>query len=190
MKTGTSLGLKSSAKALLVGLCLLVCEPGFSATPDEYTLKLVYLYNFTKFINWPDSGVADQEKPFHICIIGNMPAADALKQLEYKRSKNRPITTSRQAIDKETGDCHILFITKSISKSDVKKILSLPLRNTITVGETRDFAKHAGDIGFVIDENNHIRIEINLLKTHSKNVNIRAPLLEIARKVYRDEEQG
>ncbi|AUM11257.1 hypothetical protein Kalk_01915 [Ketobacter alkanivorans] len=167
----------------------MMCKDVFSAAPDEYTLKLVYLYNFTKFINWPPAEQGEHEEPYKICIMGSIPASNALKQLEQKRSKNRLITTSRRSVDQNADDCHILFITKNISRSDVSRVLASPLENTVIVGETNAFAKQAGDIGFVIDDNNHVTIEINLNNTQNKNVNIRAPLLEIARKVYRAEEQ-
>lgn len=184
------LGLINQAKVLLFCLVLLSSSQAFSAAPDEYTLKLVYLYNFTKYINWPQPAQDEADTPFTICIIGNMPATDALKLLEQKRSKNRAIATRRLEISSKPDSCHILFITKSISQSNVKKILASPLPNTITVGESNDFAEQGGDIGFVIDDANHIRIEINLQNTQNKKVSIRAPLLEIARKVYREGEQG
>lgn len=180
------------SRAVLFALSVTLACPVFASAPDEYTLKLVYLYNFTKFINWPTLEDKEQteDQPFQICIMGSMPADSAMNALDSKRTRNnRPIMTSRTNINSDNGTCHILFITKSIPKSVVKKILAKSLRSTVTVGETKDFAKE-GDIGFVIDERNHVKIEINLLNTSDKDINIRAPLIEIARKVYRAEGQS
>ncbi len=184
------MGHRSLLRALPIFLCLFAPASALSAGPDEYTLKFVYLYNFTKFINWEAESTQFPEAPFHICVIGQLPGNEPLDVLQTKRSKNRPITTGRYKSSSETQDCHILFITKSIRRSEVNQILAQPHKNTIVVGETRDFARDKGDIGFVIDDEQHVRVEINLENTHRKNITIRAPLLEIARKIYRTEDNG
>lgn len=190
MKNGISLGHQLLIRALLIFLCLFSSSFTFSAIPDEYTLKLVYLYNFTKFINWGADTTQSTEEPFHICVIGKLPSSEPLNVLQTKRSQNRPITTGRYQADSETQDCHILFITKSIRRNELNRILEQPHEDTIVVGESSDFAREKGDIGFVIDDKQHVRLEINLGNTHRKNVTIRAPLLEIASKIYRQEDKG
>lgn len=177
-------------RALLIFLCLIPSSSTFSASPDEYTLKLVYLYNFTKFINWGTDTSQTTEEPFHICVIGKLPTNEPLDVLQTKRSQNRPITTGQYQATSKTQDCHILFITKSVRRNELNKILAQPHENTIVVGEIRDFARNKGDIGFVVDDGQHVRVEINLNNTHNKNITIRAPLLEIARKIYRQEDKG
>ena len=106
---------------LTSALCCLLFVPGLGAAaphPDEYTLKLVYLYNFTKFINWPAPQSSATPQPFNICIVGQLPNPEPLKKLETKRSKNRPIATKRLSVNNDSSACHILFITQSVTVSD------------------------------------------------------------------------
>lgn len=184
------MGRSTLAKALLFCLLLFPAPHALSVNPDEYTLKLVYLYNFTKFINWNNENEQNTNDPFIICVMGTLPSREALNILETKQSKNRPIRTRISREPVESNACHILFITKSAQDKDLEKILSLPLEHTIVVGEVDDFAEKHGDIGFVIDSQQRIRLEINLDNTQHKDVSIRAPLLEIASKIYRTEGQG
>ena len=190
MDKGKALGRSLLAKGLLFCLLLFPATKVLPANPDEYTLKLVYLYNFTKFINWNDEAEQNTNAPFVICVIGALPSKEALNILETKQSKNRPISTRTSKEPVESSDCHILFITKSIQDKELEKILSLPLEHTIVVGEVDNFAEKHGDIGFVIDSQQRIRLEINLDNTQHKNVSIRAPLLEIASEIFRAEGQS
>ena len=184
------MGRSTLAKAMLFCLLLFPTANVFSVKPDEYTLKLVYLYNFTKFIHWENETEHNTKEPFAICVIGTLPSNETLSVLETKQSKNRPISTRTSKEPGDTAGCHILFITKSISDRELNTILSVPMNHTIVVGEIDDFAQKHGDIGFVIDKQQRIRLEINLSNTKNKNLSIRAPLLEIASKIYRQEGQG
>src|ERR1700685_4603397 len=44
--------------------------------PAEYQVKAVYLYNFSKFVEWP--ATAEKENSFAICILGRDPFGPAL----------------------------------------------------------------------------------------------------------------
>src|ERR1700678_991606 len=39
----------------------------------EYPVKLVFLYNFTKFIEWPPGSYRSAGAPLAICIVGHDP---------------------------------------------------------------------------------------------------------------------
>lgn len=173
---------------LIAGLCLLLATTAIPKTPTEYDVKLVYLYNFTRFINWPESTFKDSADPFSICVMGEIPSKDSALKLEEKRSKNRAIDISILETSDSTETCHILFITKSVEFTTMSAVARNASRGTLTIGESPGFAKHNGEIGFLMDNRNHVRVEINLHRAIQKDIEIRAKLLEIARKVYRDGE--
>jgi len=175
-------GRHTIAKTLLLLIGVSFTQYALPAQPDEYTLKLVYLYNFTKFIRWDDN---ETDAPFNICIVGKLPSVSTLEKLSNKKSQNRPVHAIHLGSVDESDSCHILFLTKSASEHEVEKLARRPHDNTLVVGETNQFPREYGDVGFVIDEENHVRIEINLDHTQNKKLSIRAPLLEVARKIYR-----
>lgn len=174
--------------AVVACLCLLIAIQSFAKGTDEYTIKLVYLYNFTKFVEWPSTLFKDDQTPFSICIMGSLPSTESAKQLENKTSKNRTIDIRLLNLNSKTDSCHILFLTKTLKGPIATEITQRAHQSTIVVGETPNFANHSGEIGFILDDQNRVRVEINLLKAQQKNISIKSPLLEIARKVYRGEE--
>lgn len=159
-----------------------------AGAPSEYDVKVVYLYNFTKFVNWPDSAFQQPDSPLNICIMGDLPDMSAVQALKDKRSRNRNISVKILPTNSDASQCHILFITKSVDFAVAKKIMTSLKRPTLIVGETSGFAKTEGVIGFTLDDRRRVRIEINLDNAKTQDLTIRAQLLEIARKVYRDQE--
>ncbi|MFI3187409.1 MAG: YfiR family protein, partial [Methylococcaceae bacterium] len=52
------------------GLVLLLSQQVIASDVDvEYKVKAGYLYNFTKFITWPE----DSSASFNLCIVGDDP---------------------------------------------------------------------------------------------------------------------
>ena len=160
-----------------------------AASPTEYDVKLAYLYNFTKFISWPDSKFAAPDAPLNICVVGKLPETETTNSLTQRKTRNHPIAVLHLEHPAD-APCHILFLTRSASQRQLMAALQTAGPATLLVGETRDFARDTGIIGFVTDERHRIRIEVNLEKARQQDLNIRAQLLEIARKVYRDEEKS
>ena len=39
----------------------------------EYSVKLAFLYNFTKFVEWPAEAFPDRGAPLNICLVGQDP---------------------------------------------------------------------------------------------------------------------
>ena len=69
--------LKDLRACLCLIACLLAWNPSAARSQDEeraeYTLKLAFLYNFTKFVEWPADTYPDAGSPLAICIVGEDP---------------------------------------------------------------------------------------------------------------------
>ena len=61
---------------------LLVCSAA-SAQSDlsEYQVKAAFLFNFTKFVEWPDGSFEDPQAPIVVGIIGDDPFGDDLGRI-------------------------------------------------------------------------------------------------------------
>ena len=167
-------------------LCLALLFSGQLAAEDdnlEYKVKVGYLYNFTKFITWPQTN----STTFNLCILGNDPFGDVIDPIEKKSAFSRSIRIIR--LD-ETGflsdadfksDCHILYVsTASNQKSVFEKLQANPRKaETLVVGEAEAFASNGGMIGFV-NRNSKIKLQINLQSVKQTGLKISAKLLEIA----------
>ncbi len=72
--------------ALLFSSCLAADDGNL-----EYKVKAGYLYNFTKFVTWPES----KSPTFNLCLLGSDPFGDAIDPIEEKSAFARPIKVIR-----------------------------------------------------------------------------------------------
>ena len=78
----------------------------------EYKVKAGYLYNFTKFITWPDL----KTPSFNLCLIGQDPFGAVIDPIEAKTAFAKPIKVIRldnaglQSKSTPIADCQILYV--------------------------------------------------------------------------------
>lgn len=177
----------------------------------EYQMKVAFLYNFMKFVDWPDpnsvSNSDTQQKlkePVILGVMGDNYFGNNLNDLAGKTIKGRPLKmviiegydTYKQAKDDATlmdylaehqkviQSCHLLFISAS-EKDRFAEILKYTEKQPIlTVSDIHCFVEAGGVIGFVM-ENNRIRFDINTVSAEIKRMKISSQLLQLARKIFK-----
>jgi hypothetical protein len=144
----------------------------------EYRVKAAFLYNFTRFIDWPDSDQTNTS--FIIGVVGKDPFGKELTSLAGKQIKGKNLIIRNFNKVEELDVCHILFISRS-AKSHIKKILQATAgRPTLTVGDTDGYAQKGVIINFY-EEKNKIRFEINLAAANQTGLIVSSRLLKLAR---------
>jgi hypothetical protein len=168
---------------LLILSLVLTCTATASTEgqPLEYKVKAVYLYNFTKFVSWPDTMLTGDTQPLNICILGRNPFGSLLEPITRIKTQDRTITIDNiedvRALEKRS--CPILFISAS-EQGDVAELLrKTATMHILTVSDIDGFAHRGGIIGFVVKEDK-VRLEINLSAARQAGLTISAKLLEIA----------
>jgi hypothetical protein len=147
----------------------------------EYRVKAAYLYNFVKYVEWPDTS----RGRILICVAGHNPFGTALESLvRDERVHGVPLATT--VIIEARTDCDVLF-TPTMSNIPVylSAVAGLP---TLTVGETPRFVDQGGMIGFYPDGVN-VRFEINLAAATRVKLKISSRLLQLAKIVESPEER-
>jgi hypothetical protein len=158
----------------------LLAAPESTPPPREYEIKAAFIYNFTKFIEWPARSFPDAQSPFVIGVLGESPCAEALEQLVKDRKLNgRTIVVRRIAEAQALGRLQILFVG---SAQEVEFETLLPTIATdpiLTVGESPTFASMGGTINFV-RQDDKVRLEINRRSAEQSGLKISAQLLKLA----------
>jgi hypothetical protein len=153
---------------------------GAEVDMTESKVKALFLFNFTKYVNWPPAVFHATNGPIIIGLIGEDRLGDALEKLvEGKRVSERQILIQPIKKNGDLGKCQILFISDSERKglSEIlDKIKTLPV---LTVGETDQFIESGIMINFVKKEGK-IRLEINLEAARQVRLEISAQLLRVA----------
>lgn len=146
-----------------------------SASP-EYQAKAAFLFNFGKFVQWPDAAFGEGE--MRLCVLGADPFGAALDGIEGKQVRGQKLVVLRgPGVDPRR--CHILFIARS-EDGRLDAILQAVGRSSVlTVGESEDFARRGGVVNFKIVDGK-IRFEINPEAAKQAGLRISAKLLQLA----------
>ena len=149
---------------------------------QEYQIKAVFLEQFTRFIEWPDSSaVSDTSAPFIVAVIGENPFGSILEKTYTKRKiKHKKVEIRTISTPDEIADCHLLFISSS-NKKNLPEILSRTRNKPIlTVGDTEGFAQEKVLINFYLS-GKKVKFEINEKAVHESGLVVSYMLLGLAR---------
>jgi hypothetical protein len=156
-------------------------DPGEAQPPSEYEVKAAFLYNFAKFVKWPE------EEPlgptFVVAVLGKDPFGEILdRTLAGKTILDRKVEVRRiDTVDGASG-VQILFIGSS-EKGRLGEILkALGDASVLTVGEMEGFPERGGMIAFRLRED-LVRFEINLDQVNRAHLKMSSQLIRLAQRV-------
>jgi hypothetical protein len=151
-----------------------------SASQSEYALKAVFLYNFCRFIDWPDSAFASPNDPLVIGIIGDDPFGSLLNEaVEGEKYHNRPIRIDHFRTPGDIKRCHLLFVSH-VGAGRLDPILAAVAgKSVVTVSETEDFLNRGGMITLTTEQN-RVRLRINPAALQAANLAVSSKLLRVA----------
>jgi hypothetical protein len=187
--------------SFLVKVALLAVLASFAVVPfaypqdrqaTEYQLKAAFLFNFAKFIDWPDKSFASPQSPFTICVIGQDPFGGALNEYLEKSIAGRSVHISHfmggSALT-EARHCQIAFISASEKTHFHAVIEGLNGNAILLVGDADGFAASGGTIEFTL-EDNHIRFSINPDAAQRADLKVSSKLLGLAKIVHDGSNNG
>jgi hypothetical protein len=162
---------------LLVVACLLMGAPLAMAQDNIYKLHALFLYNFTKHVQWNEVG-----EIFTIGVYGSDLALSALKEnLNGKKFGTKDIRVIRVAGLGDVKASQILFTPKS-NKGQIMNLLSgSDLSNVLLVTED-DMIGDGADISFII-ASNKLNFKISKTNIESKGLKVSGALLSLGQAV-------
>lgn len=145
----------------------------------EYKIKAAYLYNFLKFVWWPESFLATGQSEIKVCLLGKNQLDPYLEPMTNMTAQGHNITITHISNVSQAHDCQLLFVGASEANNLPQILEGLKDAHCLTVGEIENFAAKGGMIGFVLKEG-RISLEINTKAVKEANLEISAKLLEVA----------
>jgi len=144
---------------------------------SEYKLRAAYLYNFSKFIRWPESAFENKDSAFVIGLLGEDAAMEIAELLNSRTIGSRPIQVRQYRTGESMDDCHLLYLQSSRKWKPVLR--TLKSSRVITVGDATSFADDGGAIQLVTIRK-RLRFIINLKATGFAGVDLDSRLLSLA----------
>lgn len=151
--------------------------------PNEYQVKLAFLFNFTRFVEWPEDAFADARSPIILGILGDDPFGNDLETIKGKTIHGRKLIINKFKDVDDIRVCHILFVSSSERNRLPRITAFLKQSKILTVGDMKKFAQKGGVINFVV-ENNKVGFEINVDSGKRAGLRISSKLLSLARIVH------
>lgn len=179
-RTGTVQGRLLAGLAALLWLGRLAT--GLAAEINEAEVKAAYLYNFAKFVTWPEQAFGSPDSPVVIGIVDRGRWSATVSHTIGTNTANSRRVTIR-AINPNKPDltgCHMLYIARAESDSIPSLLTAAKASPILTVSDAERFAADGGMIGFVRVDNS-LKLEINRSRATEARLMISSKLLALAK---------
>jgi hypothetical protein len=161
------------ASVALIALC--VCGTSHAQTIEEGQAKALFLFNFARFVQWPDEGMGT----IVISVAGDDHLAETTEALVRGRTiDGRAVVVRRLRHADDPAGTHVLYVASSRQREDAE-ILQRTRSGVLTVGETVQFLRDGGIIRVFV-ENRRVRFQVNATALATAGLKVHSQLLSLA----------
>lgn len=169
---------------VVLAAVLALCARPALQTHDtlENDVKAAFLFNFTKFVDWPEAAFEGTGDPLRMCVVADAAfTASVDRIITGETVRGRPL---RRVVPdaSELPRCHVLYVGTAETDQADKLLSSVGRAPVLTVGETPQFMAHGGAIAFIL-VNGRVRFDVHLRNAERAGLTISSKLLRVAREV-------
>lgn len=153
-----------------------------TATAED-NIKAAFLFNFTKFVEWPASDIT---RPFRICTLAEPEFGTAVDRTIFgETAGGRPIERITPPNPAAARTCHILFIGQRDTDRIDRWLAAARGAPVLVVGESRAAWNRGAHINFVVDAN-RVKFDVNPDAASRAGLTVSSKLLRVARTIAGD----
>lgn len=175
-----------TVRTWLITICLTLLSMSLYAyargEPTEYEVKAAFIFNFAKFVEWPENVLASNQT-INICFVGKDKTTDALQLLNQREAQGHTlkiIDVTEQLESTLNHQCHILFMSMREKKRQQQWLAKVQHQATLTIADNLDFIKQGGMIG-LYTEAQRVQFVVNQSVTQNTGLKLSARMLQLAR---------
>jgi hypothetical protein len=170
------------AAVVIVASVLSVFPRLHAQEATENDVKAAFIYNFTKFVEWPDSP-AQATQPVRVCVLADEEFNRSLDRiLENETILGRRLVRAAPTSAQDARTCAILYISRGNAQRGAKLLSAVRDHPVLTVGESPRFLQEGGAIEFVLDHN-RVRFDVSTTAMERAGLKVSSKLLRVARTV-------
>ena len=175
-------------------------EPAAQGTikAEEHAVLAALLFNFGKFVTWPESVFERSDSPFRIGLVTGEAGADLDRLSKALRSISRRKTIAGRktvvtridgtdALDRDSF--HVIFFSEDAEPTIAELKRHPSFSSALTVGQSQSFLAEGGMIQMTIVDG-RVALEINEAEAWAAELRISAGLLDIAQRVIPRSHEG
>ena len=168
---------------MMLLLQLLTPYPLYAQSVSEYQVKAAYLYNFSKFVEWPTQAFASPTAPIRLCVLNDPTFELELNPVvKGKVVGGRAVTVVSVQNGEQSRSCQILFIDSSQGRQSLAIIEALRDTSVLTVGESPGFVEKGGIVNFILQDD-RVQLQVNHKAATQAGLHISSRLLSVAKLV-------
>ena len=146
-------------------------------------MKAAFLFHFAQLVDWPAPSPGEENRPLTLCTLGQDPfGGDLETTLQGKSIGTHRVQIRHVRQPQDVPGCQVVFISGRDRKQVVSLLASLKNDAVLTVGESDDFVKQGGMIGFCMDSDK-VRFDVNVDAAARAKLKISSRLLLLAKSV-------
>lgn len=160
-----------------VFFCFLFVGFALQVSAQNYQLHAVYMYQFIKYIKWPDS---ESGTDFVIGVLGQTPALEHLEKMaKVKKAGDRTIVVKKFSTTDQVTPTNMLFVGKG-TINEVKAVLpKIKGTSTLLITEEEGFGLEGSNINFV-ERNGRLAFELNQDAMDREKLKVSGELAKLA----------
>jgi hypothetical protein len=147
----------------------------------EDDVKAAFLFNFTKFVEWPPGAFTGTSDPLNVCVTGDAAVLRAVEgAIAGERVEGRPLTLVAPPPPDAAG-CHILYLGRGAA--DRARLMAAAVkRPVLVVGDSPEVLQQGAAIAFLVEER-RVRFDIDPAAATRAGLKVSSKLLRVARHV-------
>ena len=152
------------------------------ASVSELDVKAALVFNFARYVEWPERAFASREAPLVLCVMGRDRFGSAFTALEGRKLQGRALKVRSSVTPEDSKGCHVAFIGDATERQVQLALRAMAGQPVLTVGDTDGFIDSGGAIGIVPGEQ---RLQFEISRTALDHAQLKASsqLLKLARAV-------
>lgn len=152
-----------------------------SSAPTLHQVQAAFLFNFAKFITWPDEAFQRNGGLLVIGVLGEDPFGAILEEtIRGKTVMGKKLVVKRFERIQDAANSHILFVSTSEESHLSQMIKALEKTNTLTVSDMEQFTEYGGMVAFTM-EDQKVRFNVNVGAVERAELKMGSQLLKLAR---------
>jgi len=172
---------RKSLIQVAIGLGLLLSMmPICAQSASDAAVKAGFVYNFTKFTEWPADSFSTATAPLNLCVIGNQPLDGNLAMLHGRVAQGHPINVRGNPRQEELRACHLLYIGETEERRGAAVLAQVAASPVLTASDMEGFTDQGGIIGLALS-GDRVQFTVNLRAARQAGLKLNAQMLRLGR---------
>jgi hypothetical protein len=165
-----------------MALLSIICVTEARAQSEDQ-IKAAFLFNFARYVEWPEAAFAGPDDAVKICMVGAASFAGVVSQtVSGKTVENRSVEVDTLVGLSESSGCHILYVGSGFASNPTEVASNVAGASVFTVADHEGFATGGGIANFIRTDNK-VRFEINPSAAKKVGLKVSSRLLRLAKVV-------